>query len=306
MKALITGIDGFVGPYLAIHLNSLGYTTVGTYLNGSGIDESSRHMDITNKKEVLDIISEEKPDCIFHLAGFSSVAASFSNPEACMNINVNGTKNLLDTVKSVGIKPRIFVVSSAEVYGIPDYLPINEKHALKPQSPYAESRIEQERLCLEFAKEHGFHVVISRSFNHTGPGQSDTFVLSSFAKQIVDIENGLQETLKVGNLDAVRDFSDVRDVVIAYQLLLEKGKPREIYNVCSSTYHSIKELLDKLVALSGHDISIEVNLARNRPADIPVLYGDNTRCVKQTGWQIKIPIEKTLTDLLYYWREKLS
>ncbi|HME54299.1 MAG TPA: GDP-mannose 4,6-dehydratase [Candidatus Lokiarchaeia archaeon] len=305
MKALITGIDGFVGPYLAIHLKSLGYTTVGTYLVGSGIDESSRHMDITNKQEVLDIISEEKPDYIYHLAGFSSVAASFSNPEKCMDINVNGTKNLLDSVKSVGIKPRFFVVSSAEVYGVPDYLPLNEKHPLTPQSPYAESRVEQERLCIKYAKKYGFHIVISRSFNHTGPGQSDAFVLSSFAKQISDIEKGLQQTLKVGNLDAVRDFSDVRDVVIAYQLLMEKGKSREIYNVCSGKYHSIKELLNMLVALSTHEINIEVDPARKRPSDIPVLYGDNKQCIKQTGWQIKISIEKTLSDLLEYWRAKL-
>ena len=302
MKALITGIDGFVGPYLAALLNSLGNTTIGTFLIGSGIDSLSRHMDITDEQEVLDIISETAPDCIYHLAGFSSVSLSFSNPEACMKINVKGTKNLLDAVKASGIEPRIFIVSSAEVYGIPDYLPIDENHPLKPQSPYAESRIEQERLCLKYARELGMYIVISRSFNHTGPGQSDTFVISSFAKQIVNVENGLQDTIKVGNLEAIRDFSDVRDIVNAYQLLLEKGKQSDIYNVCSSTYHSIKELLDMLGSLSTHEIVIERDPSRMRPSDIPILYGDNSRCARQTGWRNEISIEKTLNDLLEYWR----
>nr|MDO8083618.1 GDP-mannose 4,6-dehydratase [Candidatus Sigynarchaeum springense]MDO8115915.1 GDP-mannose 4,6-dehydratase [Candidatus Sigynarchaeota archaeon] len=304
MKALVTGIEGFVGPYLADLLESQGIEIIGTYLTGNITGDNRFHMDVTDEAEVSDIIKKVRPDYIFHLAGFSSVAASFSDPDKCKKINVAGTKNILQAVVDAGIKPRVLVVSSAEVYGKPVSIPINEHHPLSPLSPYAESRIEQERLCAAYVREYKLHIVISRSFNHSGPGQSDAFVLSNFSKQIALIEKGVQSSLKVGNLDAIRDFSDVQDVVKAYYLLLKKGKRGETLNVCSGKGYAIKMLLGILLKMSKQDIVTETDPARLRPSDIPILVGDNHACISRTGWMPMIPIEKTLENLLSYWREK--
>ena len=305
MKALVTGIEGFVGPYLSSFLVNQGIEVFGTFFAPTSPGNNLYHMDVTNKQEVESVIQKVCPDHVFHLAGFSSVAASFSNPYACKKINVEGTKNLLDAIASTGIKTKILIVSSAEVYGKPRFIPITEKHPVNPLSPYAESRVEQERACLAYAKEHKLDIVISRSFNHSGPGQSDTFVLSSFAKQIAMIEKGKQSSLKVGNLDAIRDFSDVRDVVKVYYLLLKRGKSKEIYNVCSGKGYSIKELLEMLIKKSSMSIVTESDPARLRKSDIPILVGDNSKCVKRTRWQRAYPIEKELADILAYWREKV-
>jgi GDP-4-dehydro-6-deoxy-D-mannose reductase len=262
-------------------------------------------MDVTDPINVMEIIEKTRPDYIFHLAGFSSVAASFQNRDVCKKINVGGTQNILEAVVKAKIKPHILIVSSAEVYGKPAFIPITEKHPLDPQSPYAESRIEQERVCSDYIKNHKVHIVISRSFNHSGPGQSDTFALSNFSKQIAMIEKGLQGSIKVGNLDAIRDFSDVRDVVKAYYLLSVNGKKGEVFNVCSGKGHAIKELLGILLNLSSMQIAIEADPARLRPSDIPVLVGDNTKCTSRVGWRPTIPIESTLENLLEFWRKKV-
>ena len=306
MKALVTGIEGFVGPHLASFLSSQDYEVAGTYYAFEPAGKSLYHMDILDKTEVANVINEVKPDHIFHLAGFSSVAMSFTMPDECKSINVTGTRNLLDAIKLADIKCKILVVSSADVYGKPITLPIDEKHPLQPMSPYAESRAAQESECLNWPLNSKMQIVVSRSFNHSGPGQTEGFVLSSFAKQIAQIERGIQDNLKVGNLDAIRDFSDVRDVVRAYYLLMQKGKNKEIFNVCSGIGHSIKELLEMMVLNSSAQIDVEIDASRLRPSDIPVLIGDNKKLVSRTGWGPSIPIEKTLENLLDYWREKIS
>lgn len=268
-KALITGINGFVGPYLQHELEKNGYDVYGIDLNGGS--DKIFSCDITNFDSVLDVMLKIKPDFIFHLAGFSSVAKSFENPELCFKINVDGTKNLLDAVVKSGLKPRVLIVSSAEVYGRPKYIPIDEKHPLDPVSPYGKSRVEQEKLALSY----NLPVIISRSFNHTGPGQPATFVIPSFKKQVSEAKDG--DTIFVGNLDLVRDFSDVRDVVHAYRTLIEKGKVGEVYNVGSGVGYKLRDILDKMIKESGKKLKVEVDPKKYRDVDIPKLVCDNKK-----------------------------
>ena len=266
--ALITGINGFVGPYLKDELNSNGYDVYSIDLNETSNQSGHKiiRCDLTDFDSVYNAISKIKPDVIFHLAGFSSVAKSFENPEICFKINVDGTKNLLDAVIKAGINPKILVISSSEVYGKPKYNPIDESHPLNPISPYGESRVKQEKLCLEYIKKHNLKIIISRSFNHTGPNQPETFVIPSFKKQIRDAKDG--DIISVGNLDVVRDFSDVRDVVKAYCILLKKGHIGEIYNVGSGNAYKLREVLDTLIKKSGKTLIIQVDKERYRKADI--------------------------------------
>lgn len=266
---LITGISGFVGHYLREELESNGYTVYGLDIRGDDITGEGKKIfqcDITDFNSIYNVIDNIRPDEIFHLAGFSSVAKSFENPELCFKINVDGTKNLLDAVIKAGINPKILVISSSEVYGKPKYNPIDESHPLNPISPYGESRVKQEKLCLEYIKKHDLKIIISRSFNHTGPDQPETFVIPSFKKQIRDAKDG--DTISVGNLDVVRDFSDVRDVVKVYCILLEKGQAGEIYNVGSGNAYKLKEVLDTLIKESGKNLLVQVSKERYRKADI--------------------------------------
>lgn len=303
MKALITGIEGFVGPYLEKFLISNNIKTSGTFLNSNTQNKAHFQMDITNKEEVFTIIKKISPDLIFHLAGFSSVSKSFENPALCKKINVLGTKNLLDAVIQSKLSSKILVVSSSEVYGVPLTVPINESHPLNPISPYGESRVEQEKLCADYIKKHPLFIIVSRSFNHTGPGQQPIFVVPSFASQLIENKKGSERTLKVGNLNAVRDFTDVRDVVRAYYLLATKGRSGEIYNVCSGKGYSINYILKTLLSLSSSKIKVESDPQKSRPSDIPVLLGDNSKLQRETGWKPEIDFNDTLKDVLDYFRE---
>ncbi|MCX6707121.1 MAG: GDP-mannose 4,6-dehydratase [Candidatus Woesearchaeota archaeon] len=313
MKALITGIEGFVGPYLAKELLKGKHEVYGTYLTDwkdpiKGVKVV--HLDVTDKDEAASVISKIRPDWIFHLAGFSSVAQSWKSPEICFKVNVEGTRNLLDAVVSArtnqGINPKILIVSSAEVYGKPKYLPIDEKHPLNPENPYAKSRVEQEKVALEYVKK-GLHIVISRSFNHTGPGQSPQFVCSDFAHQIAMIEKGLQEpVVKVGNLDVKRDFSDVRDVVRAYVLMVEKCRDGEVYNVCSGKGYIIKDILKILIGLSKtKDIIIKADSCKIRPEDTIISFGNNLKFLHETKWDSEIDFNKTLSEILDWHRKSI-
>ncbi len=327
MRSLITGIAGFVGPYLAEHLLSNKHEVFGVDILKKKIENViSYQTDILDIEGLFSVINEIRPDYVFHLAAQSSVEKSFSQPEFTKKVNVGGTKNLLDSILSAGIKPAILIVSSAQIYGFPKQLPITEQHPLNPQSPYAKSRLEQEKLVLEYSKEcndvlnseglfsimneimPNMRVVIARSFNHTGPGQSTEFVCSDFAKQIVEIEKGLKEPLvKVGNLEAKRDFTDVRDIVKGYLLALEKGETGECYNLCSGKAYSIEEILQMLIKESKcKDIKVEKDPQKTRAGDITVLLGDNSKFCKQTGWKLEIQIEQTLSDILEYWRKQIK
>lgn len=279
MKALITGIDGFVGEYLEKELKDNGYEVYGLSVTASG---HNRFLcDITNFDELNSIIKTIKPDYIFHLAGFSTLPESFKNPELCFKINVDGTKNLLKAVSDNGLNPKILIVSSSLVYGNPAYNPIDEKCPLNPASPYAHSRIEQEKAALD----SGLDVVISRSFNHTGPTQKENFAIPSFKKQVRDAKDG--DVILVGNLNVIKDFSDVRDVVKAYRLLLEKGVPGEIYNVGSGIEYSMRAILERIIHSSGKKLEIVVDPARVRPVEIPKSICDNRKLHAIIGFKFR-------------------
>ncbi|MCX6710085.1 MAG: GDP-mannose 4,6-dehydratase [Candidatus Woesearchaeota archaeon] len=305
-KALITGIDGFAAPYLAEELLKKGYSIIGSYLVSpgrivKGVDYEK--LDILNKDDVKKLVSDFKPEYVFHLAGFSSVAKSWENPELCRKINVEGTRNLLDALVEENIKAKLLFISSAEVYGKPKFFPITEEHPLNPENPYAESKLEAEGICL-LPKYKSLSIVISRSFNHTGTGQSPDFVCSDFAKQIAEIEKGKREpVIKVGNLEAKRDFSDVRDISIAYSLF-DKCKPG-IYNIGSGRAYAIREILDILISMSRAKIKEESDPKKFRKIDVPVMFGSHEKFSAETGWQPRISIEKTLESILDYWREKI-
>ncbi len=338
MKAFITGISGFVGKYLAEHLLRNGFEVYGIDRKGAEIKGCKTEVcDILDKEKLAAAVESAKPDAIFHLAALSSVSKSFEAAKETKKVNVEGTRNLLDAVAEAKISPVILVISSLQIYGKPDRLPIKEDARLRPASPYAESKAEQERLCREYSEmsetatrsaqgnravsEHAqntprarardsfdkkkLKIIISRSFNHTGPGQSADFVWPSFAKQIAEIEAGKRKELNVGNLDVERDFSDVRDIARAYLLAVQKCKPGEIYNICSGKAYNIGKMLDVMKSFSTEKVKVAVDSARVRKEDVPVLYGDNTKFAKATGWKPKIPFEKTLKDILEYWRTKV-
>ena len=305
-NAFITGVGGFVGPYLARHLVKKGYQVSGIDRKGSVIDGCIvEKCDVTDYDSLFAIVSRIKPDCIFHLAGQSSVAKSWDEPELTKRVNVGGTKNLFQAVAAAKINPRILLVSSAEVYGVPKSVPITEEHPVSPISPYGESKVEQERLAMEFTSKHKMQIIIARSFNHTGPGQPPDFVCSNFAMQIADIEKGKQKpVIKVGDRMVKRDFSDVRDIVSAYLLLIEKGISGEVYNVCSGRAFTIGEILDKLLNLSSIKVKVEPDPSKMKNSIVPVLQGDYSKLVRATGWKPTISIDKTLSDILEYWRKR--
>lgn len=297
MKALITGVNGFVGPYLKRHLLDNGFEVIGTDISfGRDVD---CEIDLLDREGIEKLIIKTKPSLIFHLAAQSSVKLSWAKPDLTRNINVQGTKNLLDAVKNNIPESKILIVSSADVYGIPKKVPVNEDSELNPVSPYGKSRVEQERLALSY----GLNLVVTRSFNHTGRGQKPIFVCSDFAKQIAEIENGKKAVINVGDVTIKRDFTDARDIVIAYLLALQKCKFNEVYNICRGTVYSIKQILDILVSFTDKEIRIRQDKTKLREKDIPLMEGNNSKFVKATGWKPNIPIEKTLKDLLDYWRE---
>lgn len=268
MNVLITGVSGFVGPYLREAVEKRGHKVYGMSRKNADFE-----CDVTDAEGVLKVVEKVKPDAIFHLAGFSSVSKSFEKTDECFEINVNGTKNLLDAVVSLKINPKIIVVSSVEAYGIPNYIPIDENHPLNPITPYGKSRVAQENLV----KEYDRNVIVARSFNHTGPNQSESYVIPSFKKQINEAKDG--DNIYVGNLNIVRDFSDVRDVVEAYCLLLEKGE-KGVYNVGSGKAYSLKYILDELIKKSGKKLNVVVDEKKYRKVDIPVLLADNQKIRK--------------------------
>ncbi|UYP48035.1 GDP-mannose 4,6-dehydratase [Candidatus Lokiarchaeum ossiferum] len=309
MKALITGSEGFVGPYLVSLLQRKDFIVYGTDLvneQRSTVDYYYR-LDITDPVQINETLSKILPDIVFHLAGFSSASKSFQFPDICHNVNVEGTRNLLDAIVQTQKEDiKIIVISSAEVYGDPQTIPISESHPISAKNPYGESRILQEELCLKYVKNYNLKINIARSFNHTGPNQTDTFVISSFAKQIVQIENKRLQSLKVGNLDAIRDFSDVRDVVNAYFELSQLRTYGGIYNICSGKGYSIKYLLQILIDNAKCEIDVKQDPNRMRPSEIKELIGDNSRIKSISSWTPKYNIEDTLLDILKNFRVKNS
>ncbi len=305
MKALITGIGGFVGPYLKKELEAFGYEVFGFERTVHQDTKNVYFGDLLQKDSIENALLKMEPGVVFHLAGFSSVQKSFEQPDLCYEINVTGTQNLLDACLKLKSRPRVVIVSSAEVYGRPQVVPIAEDHPLVPTSPYGVSRLDQEKLVWRYSAE--MEIVVLRSFNHTGPGQPPIFAIPSFAKQIVEAEKGLgSPEMFVGNLDAVRDFTDVRDVVRAYRLAGAGTEASQAYNVCSGIGFSMKELLYKLIELSGVKIDVKQDPERLRPSDVPVLIGSNSKFKKATGWVVALSFEQTLRDMLDFWRSNLK
>lgn len=316
-RVLITGITGFVGSHLADHLLERGgFEIYGLYRWRSRMENIEQIKDKVHliEGDVRDAVSmrhlaeEIKPDWVFHLAAQSYVPMSWKAPVETLSTNIIGETNLFEACRKADCDPIVHIAGSSEEYGLvlPDEVPITEANPLRPLSPYGVSKVAQDLLGYQYFKSYGLKVVRTRAFNHTGPRRGDVFVTSSFAKQIVMIEKGKNEpVIRVGNLDAVRDFTDVRDVARAYTLALEKCEPGEIYNIASGKGIRIGELLDKLVSLSSVNIKIEQDPERMRPSDVELLIGDATKFRKKTGWQPEIPLEQTLRDILDFWRKRI-
>lgn len=306
MKALITGIDGFVGYHLYKLLISQGIEVHGTTINKDYINEdiTLHHMNLLNKDEVINVIKKVSPNYVYHLAGQSAVGLSWKEPVLTMNVNVNGTINLLDAIREQKINCRTLIIGSSDQYGpvTIDMCPIKETQNLNPVSPYGISKCTQEQIAKLYADAYEMDIVMVRAFNHIGPMQGKNFVVADFASKIVEIEQGAEPILKVGNLDAYRDFTDVRDIVKGYVLLLNKGHSGDVYNIGSGKSIKVKDILDILVEYSKVEIKIEIDASKMRPIDVPKVECDNSKIKKHTGWYIENDIYSTLKDTLEYWR----
>jgi GDP-4-dehydro-6-deoxy-D-mannose reductase len=336
MKVLITGITGFVGSHLLDYITKISESasppiSVTDYKTGAlivpnpaikvyGLKRPRSPMDnIYSSAELLDcditdyhsvqaVINTVKPDRIFHLAAQSYVPLSWAAPQATFTINVLGTLNILEAMRQKSPNARMLFAGSSEEYGMvkPSECPITEDQPLRPLSPYGVSKVAGELLCRQYVRSYNLHVVTTRAFNHTGPRRGDVFATSDFAKQIARIEKGLAKpTITVGNLEAQRDWTDVRDMVHAYWLALEHCVPGEPYNVCSGRTISISDMLHILLGLSRVKMAVVNDPARMRPSDVPLLRGSSDKFHQLTGWKPTIPFAKTLQDLLDYWREKV-
>ncbi len=312
-KALIIGAAGFVGNYLIDHIqkNCIWSITVTKMkhekVSWTGVD--IRDLDILNIDEVKALIDDIHPDYIFHLAAQSSVALSWKNPGLTVDVNIKGSLNVLDSIRELNVTPSVLLIGSGEEYGHvkETEIPIDEDNTLRPGNIYAVTKACQNMIGSIYASAYGMNVMMVRAFNHIGPNQMPVFVVSDFCKQIVEIENKLREPiLKVGNLAARRDFTDVRDVVRAYVLLAEKGEPGETYNVGSGSAVSIKEILNKIIEFSKIPVIIEVDPQKLRPVDVPIIEADITKLKKCTGWIPEISLETTLQETLEYWRKVYS
>lgn len=310
MRALITGIDGFVGPYLARELRAQAdWAVVGLGRHPVAADHAVVVADLLDRERVAAIVGEIAPTHLFHLAAQSHVPTSHSDGGATLHNNIAAQVNLLDACRALAAPPRILVVGSGEEYGLvhPDEVPIDEDQPLRPTSPYAVSKVAQDLLGWQYFHAYGLPIVRVRPFNHLGPGQGDRFALAAFARQVAEAEAGLRPpVVRVGNLDARRDFLDVRDVVRAYRLAATRGVPGEVYNIASGVPIRIGDALDQLLALAGRPIVVEFDPARLRPSDLPVIAADTARLRAATGWEPAIPFAQSLRETLDWWRARVG
>lgn len=315
-KVLITGISGFAGSFLAEFLVKKNCKISGTVISDNNENIASiknkvklYKCDLKNYDDVDSVVKKTDPDFIFHLAALPSPADSFKNVGETLINNVLAEVNILEAIRVNILKkknPRILIIASADEYGlVKSNKKIDEKTPFNPSSPYAVSKIAQDFLGLQYFNAYKMDIVRVRPFNHIGPRQSPGFVIPAFAKQIAEIEKNPKKSLLVGNLEAIRDFTDVRDMVKAYVLALEQCPSGEVYNLGSGTGYKISDLLDILLSLSKIKITVKKDPSRFRPIDIPVLICDNFRFQRITGWQPEINIKDTLADVLYYWREQV-
>ena len=316
MRALITGASGFAGSHLAEYL--LAHTDLEVW--GTDISSNDRNIahirddlelvvgDMSDPDVASDILSQTQPDYIFHLAAQAFVPLSWSDPWQTIATNIRLQLNILKTLVDTGSRPRVLVVGSADEYGLiaADELPVTEATPLRPYSPYAVSKIAQDMLGYQYFASHALPIVRVRPFNHIGARQSPAFVTSDFAKQIAEIEQGQREAeLHVGNLEARRDFTDVRDMVRAYYLALQHGEEGQVYNLGAERAESIQEVLSMLLEMSEVEIEVAQEPARLRPTDVPVVISDCSKFRERTGWRATIDLRDSLQDILNYWRERI-
>ena len=319
MRALITGITGFAGSHLAEYLlaEHPDVEVFGTYRWRSRMDNVEHfrsrvkllEADLRDYTSMYNALDRSRPDFIFHLAAQSFVPSSWTAPNETLTTNIAGQTNLFEAIRSLRLDPVVQIACSSEQYGLvlPDEVPIKETNPLRPLSPYAVSKVAQDYLGYQYFQSYGLKAIRTRGFNHTGPRRGQVFVTSNFCSQVAAIELGLQEpVIRVGNLDAIRDFTDVRDMVRAYWLAVNHGKPGEVYNIATGNGIRIRELLDRIIALSNVEVKIEVDPDRLRPSDVEILIGDSSKFRADTGWEPRIPFEQTLRDLLAYWRRTLT
>jgi GDP-4-dehydro-6-deoxy-D-mannose reductase len=298
VRSLVTGANGFVGTWLTAHLRQCGDEVIG-------IDHE---VDITDAAALRDAVAAAAPEAIYHLAALAHVGESWINPDAVLQVNAVGTLHLLDAARACPSPPRVLLTSSAEVYGWvgEEQLPVTEDTALAPVTPYAASKVAAEYLGVQAHLAHGLPVIRVRPFNHVGPGQSSTFVVPALAARIVEAARARAPSIPVGNLGARRDLTDVRDIVRAYRLLIESGTPGEVYNVCSGRDVAISEVADRLLRLAGAELTLAPDPELMRPVDVPVIRGDPGRLRAATGWEPKVDLDTTLSDVLHQWQERVA
>lgn len=306
-KILVTGANGFVGNHLVKELADSGYEIVGV-----GGDQGSKEpnaniseyltLDLTDYEETKKI-DFSKVTSVIHLAGLAAVGASFDNPMLYINTNIGIETNLFEAAIAQKVFPRFLIISSATLYDPKAPLPLNESSVVVPNSPYSVSKLGQEQMGQYYAQ-RGFEVITARPFNHIGPGQNPGFIVPDLVQQVVSFEKGLVKEVRVGNLDAQRDYTDVRDIVRAYRLLLEKGRSGEIYNVCSGNPLSGHDILEQILRTAGCEPPVVQDPARMRPSDTPVIYGSHDKLTSDTNWQPSININTTLNDVIADWRTR--
>lgn len=317
LKALITGIAGFAGRHLTEYLQSRGDEVAGienndreeiaSFIKGHN-DLKVFIGDLRDEHLLTKAIKQFKPDTIFHLAAQSSVRFSFENPLETFSVNIIGTLVLFETISKMEFPIKTLVITSSEIYGrlTPEECPVREDHPLRPVNPYAVSKATVDLMAYQYSKAFGMPIYVVRAFSHSGPYQKTVAVLSDWAMQVAKIGLGIsQPVMKVGNMDVVRDYTDVRDIVRAYAALVEKGTPGEPYNVCSGIGYRLSDLLVKYQGLISKKIEVMVDQSRMRPVDIPILVGSNEKIKRDTGWSPTIPIDITLRDTFNFWREFL-
>jgi len=317
VRVLITGLTGFVGSHLADYLVSRGDVELfGTHRWRSRMDNIEHlrgritlvECDLRDPTAARRAFAAVRPHRVFHLAAQSYVPTSWLMPAETLLPNVQAQLNVFEAVRDLGLQAQIHIAGSSEEYGLvqPDEVPIREENPLRPLSPYAVSKVAQDLLAYQYWRSYGLHTVRTRGFNHSGPRRGEVFVTSNFARQIAEIEKGLRgPVIHVGNLESVRDFTDVRDMVRAYWLALEHGEPGAVYNICSGKGYPIRQVLETLLALAQVKVEIREDPERMRPSDVPVLVGDCSRFRRITGWAPTIPFDTTLADVLSYWRQRV-
>ena len=297
-KLLLVGGTGFVGSHMRASLE----TTCSVVATG-------RAVDVRNPDQLRALIAEVQPDQVINLAAITTLRESFENPRDTYDINFLGTLNLLMALRECDFKGRLLFVSSSEVYGLlaEHELPVSEARIPKPLSPYAVAKIAAEALCYQWSQAEKFEIVTARPFNHIGPGQSERFAIADFGRQVAAIKLGLSEpVIHVGDIDTIRDFIDVRDVVSAYRLLLAQGENGEVYNVCSGKERSIRSLIERMCELAGVTVELRPDPARFRLSEQRRVCGSNDKLVADTGWMPNYSLDQTLSDIVDFWVRKLN